>query len=219
VYDSIRFQKARSRSPDVLSDLLLHETFSEELQRRYLDSRFRYIPPAFLVGLGGHLTSGLWAGASSIYICPLASGQIRSVPFMQFVAVVLDCYLVIAVYELCLQRSIQGERVGSKSPNVVGTVMLVRANQKFPSLLLLTAFLDSFSPLASCWFCPFYCKARVSRFNALPVDALRSPSSLCVRVARGIIYRALCLLNILCKLVISLRLAFADLIDDSLWSP
>jgi hypothetical protein len=39
----------------------------------------------------------------------------------------LDCYLVIAICELCLQRSSQGESFGPKTPLVIGTILLVRA--------------------------------------------------------------------------------------------
>ena len=104
----------------------LHGNAFVALQRWFQISRFRHVPPTFLVSLGCHLASGLWSGASSTYICPLVVGQTRTVPFMQFVGAVLDCYLAITAYELCRQEASGDHNAGANTPPVWGSALLVR---------------------------------------------------------------------------------------------
>lgn len=105
MYDGLRRQRWRSRSHRDVSDLGVYGTvYKSSGLHWFLDSRFRYVFPTFLVTLGCHLASGLWSGVSSTYICPLVVGQTRTVPLMQFVAAALDCHLAITAYGLCLQK-------------------------------------------------------------------------------------------------------------------
>lgn len=105
VYDGLRRQRWRSRSHRDVSDLGVYGTvYKSSGLHWFLDSRFRYVFPTFLVTLGCHLASGLWSGVSSTYICPLVVGQTRTVPLMQLVAAALDCHLAITAYGLCLQK-------------------------------------------------------------------------------------------------------------------
>jgi hypothetical protein len=126
LYDSFRFQRPRSRGDEEPSVHNLHETVYDALHRWYLDSRFRYVFPAFLVSFGSFLASGLWTGASSTFICPLVVGQTRTVPLMQFFCVALDSWLAIAVYELCLQKSSKDKEARAKTPLVWSSILLVR---------------------------------------------------------------------------------------------
>ena len=109
-----------------LQDQHLDETAYDAVQRWYLDSRFRYVFPAFLLSFGCHLTSGLWSGVSTTYICPLVVGQTWTVPFMQFISAILDCYLAVVAYELCAPKTNKGDVAGTKIPLVWGSILLVR---------------------------------------------------------------------------------------------
>lgn len=127
LYDSFRYQRLRSdRSGQPLGHDVRRTTHFAT-QRRYLASSFRFIPPAFFVSYGSHLTSDLWSGTSSTYICPLVAGQIWTVPAMQFIATALDCCLAVIAYELCLCRPTRDERVSATVPLAWGFILSVRA--------------------------------------------------------------------------------------------
>jgi hypothetical protein len=129
VYDSFRLQRLQSRSHGDAKGQNLDETTYDAIQRWYSGSRFRYVLPTFLVTYGCHLASGLWSSAPSTYICPLVVGQTRTIPILQFIAAVLDCYLAIATREICLQRPTGRAKVGANTLLFWGSVLLVR----FPS--------------------------------------------------------------------------------------
>lgn len=124
-----------------LQDQYLDETAYDAVQRRYLASRFRYVLPAFLVSFGCHLTSGLWSGVSSTYICPLVGGQTWAIPIMQYVCAILDCCLAIAAYELCVRKFSKGKRAGTKTPLVWDSTLVVRAITTGRSRLVADNFL------------------------------------------------------------------------------
>jgi hypothetical protein len=126
VYDSFRSATSQSCNQGAVSDQGLPKTSYDRTRRWYLESKFKYIPPALLVSLGCHLASGLWYGASSTYICPLVVGQTRTVPFMQFFAAALDCYLAIVAYELCFQKPTSGDKNGAHLPLAWGSILSVR---------------------------------------------------------------------------------------------
>lgn len=129
LYDSFRLQESQSRSDVDPLDGDPNETAFDVVQRRCLGLRYRYVLPTFVITLGCHLTSGLWAGLSSTYICPLVVGQTRTVPFMQFIIAVLDCHLAITASELCLRKSSRGEKQGESAALVWGAILLVRVNR------------------------------------------------------------------------------------------
>lgn len=83
---------------------------------------------------------------------------------MQIVSTVLDIYVIIATYELCIQRSSQGEMVHPKTPLVIGTVLLVRIF----AILRVVALPDDLLPgrlnlLAPCRLDGVLCETRISQ--------------------------------------------------------
>lgn len=125
LYDSFRSQRPRPQRHGKILDATAPRLGHHSIRRRYLDSSFKYVLPAFLVSYGCHLASGIWSGVSSSYICPLVVGQTRTVPAMQFLGAVLDCCLAIIAFELCLQTHINGEKGATSAPLVWGSILLV----------------------------------------------------------------------------------------------
>lgn len=89
------------------------------------DASWRFIIPAAMLSWGGAISSSLGTGPTT-HICPLASGYSRSfVHGMQWTALLLDFFLLVAAAELSQRSSGTGGRT-SKGPVVWGWGFLVR---------------------------------------------------------------------------------------------
>lgn len=75
------------------------------ISQRYLHSPFRLVIPAFILSAGSYASLGIWDGINSTYICAIAVGEPRTIPFMQWASLVLDAFIAIALYEISLSSS------------------------------------------------------------------------------------------------------------------
>lgn len=64
-----------------------------------LQPRTRYLLPLFLIASGCYLVQGMWSSSTTTYICPIVTGEQRSIPFFQFLALLLDFLLAVIAYE------------------------------------------------------------------------------------------------------------------------
>jgi hypothetical protein len=95
------------------------------LQNIVRGSRWRYVPSTCALVLGCYLALGIWSGFNSTYICPLAGGERRSIPLMQWLGAALDSFLAIASYELCLPQSPVGSNTRGRGPIIWSTILIV----------------------------------------------------------------------------------------------
>jgi hypothetical protein len=68
---------------------------------------------------------GLWSGLNSTYICPLVVGEAQRIPLMQWFSAMLDSFLAIAAYELCLPQGTVGSTTRGRGPAIWSTIMIV----------------------------------------------------------------------------------------------
>ncbi|ORY11304.1 hypothetical protein BCR34DRAFT_614650 [Clohesyomyces aquaticus] len=64
----------------------------------------RYVLPALLLSLSGFLSALRATSLRSTYICPIADGSASLIPKLQFLAFIIDCAAVIALYSLIDDR-------------------------------------------------------------------------------------------------------------------
>lgn len=64
-----------------------------------LRPRTRYILPVALIACGCKLIPGLWNSSTSTYICPIVTGENKTIKLFQFLALCLDFFIAIIVYE------------------------------------------------------------------------------------------------------------------------
>jgi hypothetical protein len=106
VYDVIRSQKRRTFQSEKQSN-----TTASGLSRRTIESiqgaistwilrpGTRYLLPIYLIAFGCYLVQGLWHSSTTTYICPLVTGEQKTIPIFQFLALLLDTLIAIIVYE------------------------------------------------------------------------------------------------------------------------
>lgn len=107
LYDALRFQKPVITVVEDCPDASMYETIYEDTRSYVRCSRFRYVPSTTLLSVGLYLTTFLWSGLPSTYICPVVGAQNRAIPSLQFAAFLLDFGLLIAFLELALHGSLQ----------------------------------------------------------------------------------------------------------------
>ena len=64
------------------------------------DSSTRYIVPAFLLSVSSFLVTVKAGILRSTYICPVANSTAATIPTLQFIAFLVDCFIAQAVYRL-----------------------------------------------------------------------------------------------------------------------
>lgn len=98
-YDAARSQRPLALEQDDRPDSSIYDGIRMALSRFILRPRTRYLLPMFLVSYGTYLAQGLWSSSNSTYICPIVTGEPRTVPAMQVIALFLDLGLVLLAYE------------------------------------------------------------------------------------------------------------------------
>lgn len=98
-YDAARSQRPLALEQDDRPDSSIYDGIRMALKRFILRPRTRYLLPILLVSYGAYLAQGLWSSSNSTYICPIVTGEPRTVPAMQVIALFLDLCLVLLVYE------------------------------------------------------------------------------------------------------------------------
>jgi Glycosyl transferase family 90 len=58
--------------------------------------------PAFVLSVGAYFSLEIWDGVNSTYICPIAVGEQRTIPLMQWANLAIDAFIIIALYETAL---------------------------------------------------------------------------------------------------------------------
>lgn len=106
VYDVIRSQKQRTFQGEKQSNTTasrLSTRTIEFIQRAIstwiLRPGTRYLLPVFLIAFGCYSIQGLWHSSTTTYICPLVTGEQKTIPIFQFLAVLLDFLIAIIAYE------------------------------------------------------------------------------------------------------------------------
>lgn len=74
-------------------------SIQEAVSTYLLRPRTRYMLPVFLLAFGCHLIPGLWRSSTSTYICPIVTGEPRTIKLFQFLALFLDFSIAIIAYE------------------------------------------------------------------------------------------------------------------------
>lgn len=104
LYDARRFQLPTVVNLVENVETTAYEDFSQNTKARFLATRWRYMPQAFLLSLGCHLVDGLWATSQSTYICALTTQKQRRMSQWQWASLGLDLLIVIGIAEI-VQRA------------------------------------------------------------------------------------------------------------------
>ena len=158
----------REESPDAS----IYDSAFSEVKSFTRSSRWRYVPCAILFSTGAYLTTSLWSGLQSTYICPIVNGQGRTIPLLQLAAMILDAFLVCVSFELSLPGSQSGLNIRGQGPLTWILLLGVRSDTAGGKCLLIMVlgnhdFLDhrrrctllrkaGVSRLADCCVWPFW---------------------------------------------------------------
>ncbi|KAK7890090.1 hypothetical protein LTR67_008555 [Exophiala xenobiotica] len=99
LYDAVRSQRSRALAHEERPDSSIYDGIRSAIGTFVVRPRTRYILPMFLVSYGGYLAQGLWSSSNSTYICPIVTGELRTIPAMQVGSLFLDLCLAMIVYE------------------------------------------------------------------------------------------------------------------------
>ena len=161
IYDALRFQKPRQTEKEDSPGGNTYNAGFTSLQRMVRGSRWRYVPPTCALVLGCYMTMGLWSGLNSTYICPLVVGEARSIPLMQWLSAMLDSFVAIATYELCLPPTPVGSNFRGRGPAIWSTILVVSCSNAH-HLYLTDGMQDGSHYLGGNRHCCVFCKARIS---------------------------------------------------------
>lgn len=126
-YDYWRWQRFRPKDDDTAPDGSVYDAIGAKLTH----GRFRYIPAACLLTLGGFLASSRQSGSRSTYICPIVLGLGRSIPLMQWLGVLLDCFLAVTAAELAQRGAGAGYGRRGRGSAVWAWVLLVSKTRRW----------------------------------------------------------------------------------------
>lgn len=99
LYDAIRSQRSLALAHEERPDSNIYDGIRSAIGMFILRPRTRYLLPMFLVSYGAYLAQGLWDSSNSTYICPIVTGEPRTIPAMQIGSLFLDLCLAMVVYE------------------------------------------------------------------------------------------------------------------------
>lgn len=127
VYDALRFQKSgfsRQDEEDDEFDTNAYHDLVRHIRLRWLSSSWRYVPTTFLLSLGCHMVAGLWLSSESSHICPMSSSDLVTIPRLQWLVLLLDVALSIAVLELAIGANMSSTAFPS-TPNAWSAVTII----------------------------------------------------------------------------------------------
>lgn len=150
-----------------------------------LQPRTRYLLPLFLIASGCYLMQGMWHSSATTYICPIVTGEKKTIPFFQFLALLLDFLIAIIVYETHPKsdgRGLSGRRCvvlwSSTLLSVsfiwsgVGAVLYLFKPEYRGWLLLLRPSLDFGTLVAMGVYTFLFCLLFISTLHCVSTDGL-----------------------------------------------
>jgi hypothetical protein len=75
-------------------------TYLDRALNLIYDGSTRYIAPAALLSISSFLVLVKTSALRSTYICPVANSAATTIPTLQFIGFLIDCFVVQAVYRL-----------------------------------------------------------------------------------------------------------------------
>jgi hypothetical protein len=100
LYDCVRFQQYKSIELPEKPDHSVYDAIQERVRRYILRPRYRYMLSVCLTCLGSSLLLGLWRPLNSTYICPIVTGEQRSIPLLQVGGLLLDFIVAVVAHEM-----------------------------------------------------------------------------------------------------------------------
>ena len=88
----------------------------------------RYLLPAFLLGIASLLQAHISDPPRSTYICPVSSFAHTFTPTLQFLAVLLDCFVISAVQRAVIDAKAKQASQSLSTPSVLSNIFLVGCN-------------------------------------------------------------------------------------------
>ena len=126
IYDALRFQRWIPTPRDDPMDASVYESLHEDLRCFLRSPRWRFVPSAACLSGGAYLTTYLWSGLTSTYICPVVTGHSARIPTLQIVALILDCLVACAFLEFTIQGSSLMSNTRFRGPLIWAPILLVR---------------------------------------------------------------------------------------------
>lgn len=108
VYDAVRSQRPWKNQEEERPDSTVYDSLIGTWRAYILRPRTRYLLSIFLVSYGCYRIQSLWTPLNSTYICPTSTGERRTIPAIQFSALVLDLFLALIVYETSPKKNGKG---------------------------------------------------------------------------------------------------------------
>ena len=88
----------------------------------------RYLLPTLLLSWSGDLTAVVSSTPRSTFICPGVLPYKHTVPTFQWLGVFLECFIFIAIAELCASKTSDGSRRSSRGPFILGWIFIVSSS-------------------------------------------------------------------------------------------
>ncbi|KAL2444785.1 hypothetical protein ABEF95_017254 [Exophiala dermatitidis] len=107
-YDALRTQRPRNIQEEDKPESSIYDIMREKLRTYLLQPRIRYLPSLFLVSYGCYRTQDMWLPLKSTYICPIVTGETKTIPAFQSAALAVDLCLAIIVYETLPKKDGRG---------------------------------------------------------------------------------------------------------------
>lgn len=116
--------------------------------REAVEGRGKYLVPTACLAVANALAALVLAGPRSTYICPLSSYAIKTVPLLQILGLLLDCYIAQCIAVILEEKPAMPSEV-SAGPELIGSIFLVSTMGYIPLGRKLDIYLIVRSPLLS----------------------------------------------------------------------
>lgn len=95
------------------------------LVRRIIHGQARYLLPTAILSGASIYTSMNTGALRSTYICPLFASAQKTLPVLQFLAALADCYFLISIDTIARRRTTNAAVTSDLTPVLMGSTFLV----------------------------------------------------------------------------------------------